>query len=88
MRLVIGSDHAGFVLKPTIIDHIRILDHTVIDVGSSDEQPADFPDIGRRIAQAINFGHADRGLMRGQVAMTHALSLALSEQIAEGGGVG
>jgi ribose 5-phosphate isomerase B len=63
VRIVIGSDHAGFALKPTIVDHIRALKHTVIDVGSLDDQPVDFPDIGRKVAQAINSGQADRGLM-------------------------
>jgi ribose 5-phosphate isomerase RpiB len=34
MRIVIGSDHAGFPLKATIIDHIRSLGHEVHDAGS------------------------------------------------------
>jgi ribose 5-phosphate isomerase B len=63
VRIVIGSDHAGFALKPTIVDHVKTLGHTIIDVGSFDEKPVDFPDIGRRVAQAITSGQADRGLM-------------------------
>jgi len=43
MRLVIGSDHAGWPLKQTVIDHIRKLGHDVIDVGSYDDKPVDFP---------------------------------------------
>ena len=34
MRLVIGSDHAGWPLKQAVIDHIRSLGHEVVDVGS------------------------------------------------------
>ena len=63
MRIVIGSDHAGFALKPTIVEHLEALGHTVIDVGSFDENPVDFPDIGRRVAQAVTSGQADRGIM-------------------------
>lgn len=63
MHIVIGSDHAGFSLKPTVIEHIKSLGHTVMDVGSFDENPVDFPDIGRKVAQAVTSGQAERGLM-------------------------
>ena len=63
MRLVIGSDHAGWPLKQTVIDHIRKLGHDVIDVGSHDDKPVDFPDIARQVAAAITSGQVERGLM-------------------------
>jgi ribose 5-phosphate isomerase B len=63
MRLVIGSDHAGWSLKQTVIDHIRSLGHEVIDVGSHDDKPVDFPDIARAVAKKITSGEARRGLM-------------------------
>ena len=53
MRLVIGSDHAGWPLKQAVIDHIRSLGHEVVDVGSYDEKPVDFPDIARAVAEKI-----------------------------------
>jgi ribose 5-phosphate isomerase B len=40
MRIVIGSDHAGFPLKATIIEHIKSLGHEVHDAGSYDPEPA------------------------------------------------
>ncbi|AWN45707.1 ribose 5-phosphate isomerase B [Methylobacterium terrae] len=63
MRLVIGSDHAGWMLKGAVIDHVRALGHEVIDVGSFDDQPVDFPDIAREVARKVTSGEADRGLM-------------------------
>jgi ribose 5-phosphate isomerase B len=63
MRLVIGSDHAGWMLKGAVIDHVRALGHEVIDVGSFDEKPVDFPDIAREVARTVTSGGADRGLM-------------------------
>jgi ribose 5-phosphate isomerase B len=63
MRLVVGSDHAGFGLKETVVDHARSLGHEVIDVGSFDPNPVDFPDIARKVAAAITEGKAERGLM-------------------------
>lgn len=47
MRLVIGSDHAGFAVKQEMIAHLRATGHKVTDVGSFDPAPVDFPDIAR-----------------------------------------
>lgn len=63
MNIVIGSDHAGFPLKATIIEHIRKLGHEVTDVGSYDEKPVDFPDIAQQLTAKIRSGEATRGLM-------------------------
>jgi ribose 5-phosphate isomerase B len=63
MRLVIGSDHAGFPLKAAVIEHLRARGHDIVDVGSFDPNPVDFPDIARKVAAAITLGKAERGLM-------------------------
>jgi ribose 5-phosphate isomerase B len=63
MRLVVGSDHAGFVLKRAVLEYVASLGHTIQDVGSFDDKPVDFPDIARKVAQAITSGQAERGLM-------------------------
>jgi ribose 5-phosphate isomerase B len=63
MRLVIGSDHAGWPLKQAVIAHVRELGHEVVDVGSYDDKPVDFPDIARGVAAKITSGEAQRGLM-------------------------
>ena len=63
MRIVIGSDHAGFPLKATVIDHIKALGHEVLDVGSYDPNPVDFPDIAKNVTASILSGNAERGLL-------------------------
>ena len=63
MRLVIGSDHAGFGLKGAVLEHLRALGHEVTDVGSYNPDPVDFPDVARKVAAAITQGEAERGLM-------------------------
>ena len=63
MRIVIGSDHAGFPMKATILEHVRSLGHEVEDVGSYDPNPVDFPDIAREVTNRITSGEADRGLL-------------------------
>ena len=63
MNVVIGSDHAGFPLKQTLIDHMRAGGHAVTDVGSYDPNPVDFPDIARALTARILSGQAERGIM-------------------------
>ncbi|WP_340120008.1 ribose 5-phosphate isomerase B [Pelagibius sp. 7325] len=63
MRIVIGSDHAGFPLKAAIVEFVRGLGHEVEDVGSHSPEPVDFPDIARALTDRIAAGQADRGLM-------------------------
>lgn len=63
MRIVIGSDHAGFPLKGTVLDHLRSKGHEIIDVGSHDENPVDFPVIAKALSDIIIKGDADRGLL-------------------------
>ncbi len=63
MRLVVGSDHAGFALKGFVLEHLRAHGHAVTDVGSFDERAVDFPDVAREVGAAITQDRADRGLM-------------------------
>jgi ribose 5-phosphate isomerase B len=63
MKIVVGSDHAGWLLKREVLAHVALLGHTVIDVGSFDEAPVDFPDIASALVAKIKAGEADRGLM-------------------------
>lgn len=63
MKIVIGSDHAGFPLKGKVVEFLRRGGHEVIDVGSYDEGPVDFPDVADKLGAEIVAGRADRGLM-------------------------
>jgi len=63
MKIVVGSDHAGFPIKAELLAFLRQQGHEVTDVGSFDPRPLDFPDIARQVAEAITSGRAERGLM-------------------------
>jgi len=63
MRLVVGSDHAGWPLKSSLVKHIKSLGHEVFDVGSYDDQPVDFPDIARKVCAIVSRKEAERGIM-------------------------
>ena len=63
MNLVIGSDHAGFPLKGTLIRILQSWDYIIKDVGSYNPDPVDFPDIALLIADEIKNGRARLGIM-------------------------
>ncbi len=63
IRLVIGSDHAGFPLKGPLIRLLQSWNYSVKDVGSFTPDPVDFPDISLLLADEIKSGRAERGIM-------------------------
>ena len=63
MILAVGSDHAGYPLKAALLDRLREKGHTIIDHGSYDPQPVDFPDIARLVCGSVLSGEAQRGIM-------------------------
>ena len=63
MKLVIGSDHAGFILKGPVIELLRSWGHTVNDVGTYSAVPVDFPDIAKKVCTEILTGRTQRGIM-------------------------
>ncbi len=63
MRIVLGSDHAGFELKHAMVDHVRSLGHEVIDVGTNSTAPVDYPDFAEAVAREVLNGKADRGVL-------------------------
>jgi ribose 5-phosphate isomerase B len=63
MKIVIGSDHAGFPLKGEVLAHLRALGHEIEDVGSFTPDPVDFPDIARAVCVTVRDGKAARGLL-------------------------
>jgi ribose 5-phosphate isomerase B len=65
VRIAIGADHAGFLLKEHLKQTLERLGHTVDDHGTDSEDPVDYPPICIGVARAVAAGHADRGLVIG-----------------------
>jgi len=63
MRIAIGADHAGFVLKQLIGGDLRDLGHEVIDLGTNSMDPVDYPDYAEAVGKVILGGKADRGIL-------------------------
>jgi ribose 5-phosphate isomerase B len=63
MKIVIGSDHAGFEMKNAMGDLLRSLGHSVLDVGAFNENPSDYPDFAEAVGKAVLEGKGERGLL-------------------------
>jgi len=63
MRVVLGSDHAGFEMKQHLVELVKRLGHEVLDVGTHGPEPVDYPDFALAVAEAIRRGQADRGVL-------------------------
>ncbi len=63
MQIVIGSDHRGYQVKSKIIELLKRLEHTVLDVGTDDNASVDYPDIAADVARRVSSGEADRGIL-------------------------
>ena len=65
MRIAIGSDHAGFLLKEHFKHTLTHLGHTVEDLGTDSEASTDYPPICFAVGRSVTGGHADRGIVLG-----------------------
>jgi ribose 5-phosphate isomerase B len=63
MKIILGSDHAGFELKEDLRGYLAEQKVEVIDLGVYNEEPVDYPDIGASVALNVSRGEADRGML-------------------------
>ncbi|MEO0966053.1 MAG: ribose 5-phosphate isomerase B [Planctomycetota bacterium] len=64
MKIAIACDHGGFALKGELAALIESFGHEVVDLGAHTyEKSDDYPDFARYIGQAIQHGHAERGVL-------------------------
>lgn len=63
MRIVVGADHAGYDLKEVLAAYLRHRGHEIVDVGTSSDDPVDYPDYAAALSQAILDGRAERGVL-------------------------
>lgn len=53
LRVVLGADHAGYVLKEAVKAHLQREGIDVIDCGTFSEESVDYPPIMRKAAEAV-----------------------------------
>ena len=63
MIIALGVDHGGFPLKNAVIAIIEADNHELLDLGTFDETPVDYPDYAKSVADSIINGRANRGIL-------------------------
>lgn len=61
--IAIGADHGGFELKQALLAALRAQGHELVDCGTHDTQPVDYPDIAADVARRTASGASRFGIV-------------------------
>lgn len=63
MKIAIGCDHAGFPYKDGLVAMLQAQGHMVLDFGAHSADSVDYPDFAHAVAESVENGQADRGIV-------------------------
>lgn len=63
MRIAIGADHAGYILKDHLQARLAEAGHELRDFGAHSADSVDYPDFAAEVARAVADGSAERGIL-------------------------
>ena len=63
MKIACAFDHAGFALKPFVLETLERLGHETLDLGTDSTMPVDYPDVARDACEAVLRGDAERAVI-------------------------
>ena len=63
MKIIIGSDHAGFPMKEKIKGFLEERGVAVEDAGPVNNESVDYPDFGKKVAAKVSDGTFERGIL-------------------------
>jgi ribose 5-phosphate isomerase B len=71
--IAIGSDHGGFGLKEQLRAYLSSLGFNVVDLGTNNEEPCDYPDFAFAVGVMVTKGTASRGIMIDTLGVASAM---------------
>lgn len=63
MKLIVGSDHAGYPIKEKVSTFLQERGIAVEDVGTYGEESVDYTDFGKKVARKVSDGTFERGIL-------------------------
>ena len=78
MHIVIGSDHAAFEIKQSIIAQLETQGHTVEDVGTHSVESCDYPDVAFTAAAALKKAIATDARSRGILLCGSGIGMSIA----------
>lgn len=62
-RLVIGSDHAGYDLKKTIVEYLASKGYECVDLGTHSTDSCNYVEFGLAVGKAVASGEFEKGIL-------------------------
>lgn len=62
-NISIASDHAGYILKSKIIQHVRQSGHKLIDLGTNSDVSVDYPDYADLLCEHLLDNNSQFGIL-------------------------
>jgi ribose 5-phosphate isomerase B len=63
MKIALGADHAGYLLKDCICRYLTDHGHQMIDEGTNTSDSVDYPDYANKVAQDVASGRVECGIL-------------------------
>ena len=63
LKIAIASDHRGLKIKNRLIQSLQASGYQLLDQGTDSDQPVDYPDCARIVAEKVSKGEAERGIL-------------------------
>ena len=63
MKIAVGCDHGGIVLKDSVVGTLKCLGAEVVDLGCYTTDSVDYPEYGLKVAKAVASGECDAGVL-------------------------
>jgi len=63
MKYFIGTDHAGFEVKPFVIEYLQKKGIEVEDLGTYSTESVDYPDFAHKVAEAVLANEGSKGIL-------------------------
>ena len=63
MKIAIGADHGGYLLKNQIVEHLKGAGHDVEDCGTHDSSSVDYPHFAKMVTAAVKNETAQLGIL-------------------------
>ena len=62
-KIVLAADHGGFDLKQALVAYSKELGYDITDLGSHSKESVDYPDYAQQVAERVQTGDADAGIL-------------------------
>ena len=61
--IAVGADHAGYLYKARLIEHLKSNGYEVINVGTDSGESVDYPVFAQKVSEKVQSGEAFAGIL-------------------------